>query len=57
METLKAIVISIFSIFVFAWIIVNLSGEFSWRRRNMKSVLLVMAVISISLPIIGFIVN
>jgi hypothetical protein len=54
---MKSFLITIFGLGVFAWIIVFMSGEFSYRNQNYKSVLLVMAVIAIALPILAFIVN
>lgn len=57
MEAAKNIAISLFGLYVFAVIIVTMSGEFSHRSMNNRTVLKVMAAIAIAIPVIGFIVN
>lgn len=54
---MRDIAVSLFGIFVIAFIIVFITGEVRVRKQDFKSVAIWMIGIIIAIPIIGFIVN
>ncbi|MDA3823540.1 MAG: hypothetical protein PF450_13150 [Bacteroidales bacterium] len=57
MDFIKDAAIGVFGLFVFAWMIVYLSGEFSYRKQNWKSVAMVMGAFILAIPVIMIVVN